>query len=259
MGSNFYSLEEAIAKLGKSRSTFIREVNSGLIPYHLEKGKRRGKVYPKIAIDALAEIEEEKKPKTHLPKIDFSSSTPADMWQEIQIGIQLYGEDDIVPYKKILQWREINDEMHMSVKDEGNQVVAYSCLMPLNEEIMLPLLRDEIRERDIPNDSIRQWTDPGLSVYVSSATVKPTGDINKDSRYGRYLLTKTIKWALNLNRQYDIKNWYGIGATKEGQSLFERLGFSEVVSVHNGERKGYVLQNTRRPVKIINSFLKEIQ
>lgn len=258
MDAEYYTSEEAMKKLNKPRSTFFKEVENGLIPFDLEPGRQRGKRFPKQAIDILArrqQVKYRQKGPTHLI---FSPSSPADMWAEVQIGTSLYGIDDIVPFDKILEWRDVNDEMHMSVKDRG-RVVAYSCLMPIEESIMLPLIQDRIRERDIPTSSIRQWTDPQLSVYVSSLTVQPTGNATRDKEVGRFIIKQTVKWALGLNRQYDIKNWYGIGATSEGQALFEALGFTEIASVHQGKRKGYLLQDVRNPARLINMFLKETE
>src|SRR5437763_10796778 len=222
-------------KLNKPRSTFFKEVENGLIPFELERGRQTGRRLPKAAIDILAGRQQMKYRQMGPTHRIFSPSSAADTWTEIQIGISLYGEDDIVPYDKILEWRDVNDEIQMSVKDRG-LVVAYSCLMPLEESIILPLIHDKIRERDIPTKSIKQWTDPQISVYVSSATVKPTGNLTKDKEIGRFLLKQTLKWALSLNRQYDIKNWYGIGATPEGQALLEALSFKEIASVHGGAR-----------------------
>jgi hypothetical protein len=258
MNTEYYTAEEAMKRLNKPRSTFFKEVENGLIPFELEPGRQRGRRYPKEAIDVLARRQQTRHRQKGPLHLVFSPSSPADMWTEIQIGISLYGEDDVVPYEKILEWRDVNDEMHMSVKDRG-QVIAYSCLMPLDENIMLPLIQDRIRGRDIPTKAIRQWTDPTLSVYVSSTTVKPSGNATRDKEVGRFLLRHTIKWALSLYRQYDIKNWYGIGATPEGQALFEALGFTEIASVHEGKRKGYILQDVRNPVRLINQFLKETE
>jgi len=45
-----------------------------------------------------------------------------------------------VPYEILLEWRDINEEMFMSVKDE-DRVVAYSSLMPLDENILPAIAR----------------------------------------------------------------------------------------------------------------------
>jgi hypothetical protein len=71
------------------------------------------------------------------------------------------------------------------------------------------------------------------------------------------ILRHTLKWALTIQRQYDIKNWYGIGATKEGQKLFESLGFQEIFSLYKGERKGYKLGNSIAPSASILSKMLE--
>src|SRR5712692_4718985 len=258
MSDQYYTLEEVMKKLDKSRSTVLREARAGLIPFELEEGKQKVRRYPKQAIDALAEVQRKKKKDNNSARLIFSPSTPNDLWAEVTIGRDLYGEDDIVPYKLLLEWREINDELYMSLKENG-RVIAYSSLMPLSEDIIHPLLEDSIRERDIPISAIRQWTDPQISVYIASITVKPTGDLQKDRDRGRVLIRQTLKWALSLDRQSDIKNWYGIGATKEGQEIFERLGFTEIVSLYNGERKGYYIEDVKGPTKLVNQLLKEMR
>ena len=255
MSTEYYTTEEAIQKLNKPRSTFFKEVENGLIPFELEPGRQRGRRFPKQAIDVLAKRQQTKFKQKGPSHLIFSPSSPANLWAEVQIGRELYGEDDIVPFEILLEWRDMNDEIFMSVKDKG-QVVAYSSLMPIDESIMLLLIQDKIRERNIPTKSIKQWSDPHLSIYISSVTVKPTGSIRRDKELGRFIIKHTVKWALTLYRQYDIKNWYGIGATPEGQHLFEALGFTETASVHEGERKGYMLKEIKNPVKLVNMFLK---
>src|SRR5258708_16386074 len=92
-----------------------------------------------------------------------------------------------------------------------------------------------------------------------SITAKPTGNLQQERERGQILLRNTLKWALSVDRQFDIKNWYGIGATKDGQHIFARLGFTEILSLYNGERKGYYLEDVKRPVKLINQLLKEME
>jgi hypothetical protein len=57
-----------------------------------------------------------------------------------------------------------------------------------------------------------------------------------------------------MDRQFNIKNWYSIGATKEGQNILEELGFTEIASLYNGKRKGYSLDSIRKPVSLINKI-----
>lgn len=56
MEKQYYTAEEAMNILKKSRSTFYREVEDGTIPSELEEGRKRGRKYPKEAIDAHARL-----------------------------------------------------------------------------------------------------------------------------------------------------------------------------------------------------------
>lgn len=257
MSSQYYTLEEVMQKLGKSRSTVLREAKAGLIPSELEEGKTKGRRYPKAAINALAEIKQAKEKGKRTPKYVYSPSSPNDLWAEVRIGTELYGEDDIVPFKRLLEWREINDNIFMSLKEDG-KVIAYSSLMPLEEEVILSLIEDKIRERDIPDSAIKQWTDTNLSVYIASITAIRTDDKEVDTRRGWMIVRHALKWALSLDRQFNIVNWYAIGATKNGQTLLEDLGFQEIVSLYNGERKGYKVRDIKQPIRLITKLIKSM-
>ena len=191
-------------------------------------------------------------------RFSFSPSTINDLWAEFTLNRSLHGEEYIVSHKQLLEYHELNGTIFMNLKEEG-RVVAYSSLMPLEEDAIRPLLLDEIRERDIPLTAIRQWTDPRISVYIASITVKPTGNLLTDRERGLLIIRHTLKWALSMDRQFDVKNWYGIGATKEGQRVFERLGFTEIISLYGGERKAYYIDDVKKPVRLINHLLQEMR
>ena len=250
MSNEYYELSDLIKLLNKSKSTIIREANAGKIP---SEGGKHNRKYPKEAIDAMIEIQKKKGKNKLVPNLIFSPSTPNDSWQEVKIGRAIYGEDDIVPYKRLMEWKEVNDEMYMSLKAKG-QVVGYSSLMPMKESTILDLINDKIRERDIPDEAIKQWTDRQLSIYVASVTIEPSGDETTDTERAGIIIKNTIKWGLAMDRQFNIKNWYSIGATKEGQHLLEELGFTEIASLYNGERKGYHLSSIKKSDNLINKI-----
>jgi len=257
MDAEYYTAEEAMKELKKPRSTFFKEVENGLIPSEIEAGRQRGRRYPKAAIDILAKrINRPKGREQGATHLVFSPSSIADLWAEVQIGTELYGANDIVSFDTLLQWRDVNSKMFMSVKEHG-QVIGYSSLMPLEEKMLELLLQDRLREQDIPLKLIRQWTDPCISVYIASATIKQSSEPLQNRQRGRFLLRHTMKWALSLNKQFDIKNWYGIGATKEGQHLFEHLMFKEITSLYDGKRKGYLKEDIEQPIKLIDKLLSE--
>jgi hypothetical protein len=257
MNEQFYTAEEAMKVLDKPRSTFFKEVSEGIIPSILESGKRRGRKFPKEAIDLHAKLEKKHKaPKT---KRTFTTSTNSDIWIAIENAKKIYDPNDIIPYEKWLQWRFVNDEMTVTMRENGINA-AYASLMPIDENVIIDLVNDKIRERDIPDTAIRQWTDPNLSIYLAGITVVPSGNETRDVWRGEYLLAHTIRWAKNVYQQYDIKNFYGIGTTEKGQSILERLGFTEINSLENGNRKGYILEeNMKKTTRLAATILEAAQ
>src|SRR5690348_17152343 len=97
---DYYKAEQAMKVLKRPRSTFFKEVEEGKIPWELEPGRQRGRRYPKAAIDALANRSNSKRAKGKGPQhLVLAPSTIADLWKEVQIGIELYGEDDVPPFE----------------------------------------------------------------------------------------------------------------------------------------------------------------
>ncbi len=255
METDYIKAEEAMKILNMPSTTFYREVEAGNIPYKIKKGRKRGMVFPKEAIELHAQLRKKskRKPVHHA----FTRATNADIWAAVENARRIYGEEDIIPYRKVLEWREINDEMTMSIKEDG-EFVGCTTMMPLDERVIHNLIYDKIREKDIPNTAIKKWTELRLSVYIASIAVEESGDIDLDRERGMFLLRHTVKWAITLSHQYDIKNWYAVGTTPTGQRILEQLGFKEIVSLEEGNRKGYILDNLHKS-KLIEQFMTEME
>lgn len=255
MNRQEYTPEEAMTVLNMARSTFFKEVEKGNIPSILDAGKRRGRRYPKEAIDAYAALMTRKKRPPQ--NLSFVKATNADIWEAIENARKTYGDNDIIPFKKVLEWRLINDEMTMTMKENG-RFAGCSTIMPIEEDIITLLIKDKIREQDIPESAIKRWSDPHLCAYIASITiVQAENDERKNAYRGRFLIEHTAKWAIALYHQYDIKKFYGIGTTEIGRELLEQFGFTEILSLENGNRKGYVLTDMSKPSKLLSKFLEE--
>jgi hypothetical protein len=246
----YYSLPEVMTLFGKSKSTIIRETNSGKIP---SEGDKHNRKYPKKAIDALLAFENKKGKNKQIPDLVFSPSTNNDSWHESQRERALYGEENIVPYQRVIEWKHINAEMFMSLKVKG-KVVGYASFIPLEEQVILDLIHDKIREQDIPDEAIKQWSDQQLSVYVTRLAINPSGNKTRDAQRAAIVIKNMVRWGLALDQQYNIKNWYSVAATKQGQHLLEELGFTEMTSLHNGQRKGYYLDSIKTTGGLINKI-----
>ncbi|MBV9691335.1 MAG: helix-turn-helix domain-containing protein [Ktedonobacteraceae bacterium] len=251
MERQYYTAKEAMEILKKPNATFYREVKAGLIPH---VGKRPNMRFPKEAIDALAEVGTFDQEETTLT---FIPSTIASAWEKQEMA-HPYEDQDLVPFKNVLEWRKVNSELSMDVR-EGNKLRGWITFLPLDEKIILALIHDKMREKDIPLRAIKRWSEKQLSVYIPIIEVILSGNKGKDRRIGVYLLKKAIKWAISLTIRYDIKNWYSIGVTTDGQAILETLGFKEIASLEGGKRKAYMLETKIQPVRLVSAILNTME
>lgn len=250
MEKQYYTAEEVMKLLDKSRATFYREVEVGTIPSELETGRKRGKKFPKEAIDALVKVMR----RGGKEKRTFEPPTNNDIWMGFQNTRIVYGEEDIVGFSRLLEWKQINSDIFMSVKERGKRVGGVTFL-PLAESTIQALINGKIREKDIPDWAMKKWTDSELSVYIPNISVTPSGDINTDKERGIFLIKHAIRWAIGLNKEYDIKNWYGIAATEMGEKLLQHLGFQLI----EGKRTSYILEDIEGSTGLIRDFLKRVE
>jgi len=197
---------------------------------------------------------ERKKKQESKSKLRFLSSTSSDLWTRVENSRRIYGEEDTVSYERVLEWKELNNEIFMSVK-EGDKLVGAVTIMPLDESTIHALINDTIREKDIPDWAIRKWEEPELSAYIPTIAIVPSGNEATDHERGAFLIKNTLRWAIDLNKKHDIKNWYAFAATDAGEELLQRLGFTPL----EGERKGYKIDNVKNTKGLLKTLLDKIE
>lgn len=250
MEKEYYKPEEVMKLLSISKATLNRRAESGALPSELEAGRKRGRKYPKEAIDAHVKLLRRKENA----KRTFGPATNSELWASYQNHFSLYEPEDIVTYERLLEWREANSDIFMSAR-EGNKRIAGATIMPLDEDIIKALINEEIREQNIRADSIREWTARNITVYIPSISIHHTGDPQRDRERGSFIIRNTIRWAISLDRQYDIKKWYAIAATPEGKKLVEHLGFVKI----SGKRDAYRLTDLKQAAKPIQAFIDRLE
>jgi hypothetical protein len=250
MSEDDYNAKEAMGRLKLPQTTFYRKVKEGHIPY---KGRRPNLRFPREAIDAIAEIDSEEEV---VDELLFKLSTRSDIWTKRKIIKDTYGIEEAVPFKTVLAWRKRNEKTFMQV-NKGNQILGWTTFLPLEEDIIIALIEDKIKEEDIPPEAVRKWDDQQISVYISTLQVVETTNEERNKAVAAFLIKKTIKWALDLRVQYDVKNWYAIGTSRAGQTLLEALGFKQITSLDGGKRKGYRLDDIAKPAKLLKHFLRK--
>ncbi len=247
----YYKPEEVMKLLHISKATLNRKAAEGVIPSELEEGKSRGRKYPKEAIDAHVKLMQKAK---DTKKFTFGPTTNSELWASYQNHFRLYDPEDIVTYDRLLEWREANDEIFMSARENGKRIAGVTFL-PLEEGIIKSLIEGEMREQDIQPSSIKEWTDKDLTVYIPSISIHHTGNSTRDAERGRFIIMSAIRWALSLDKQHDIKKWYAIAATPEGKKLVNHLGFEKI----EGKRDAYVLTDIKKATKPIREFIDRLE
>ena len=251
----YYSKKEALEKLGIPESTFYQMVSDGRIRSYLPPHRKRGALYDREQIDAIVAIQVatgQKAPSEDI--LIFGASTEVDLAQEVAIGLDLYGADDIVPLGKLRQWWNRNPEMFLSLKRADGVLVGYSSVTPMKHETIMRLIRDEIREADVdPQDIYPYSVGVPLECYIASLT---TVQGPNQHRYAFRLILDVAHFLKQLGeRGVNITKFYAIGASKDGQEKAEQLGFTETYRSPDGSRRGYVLETTNTASKLVRYYL----
>jgi Helix-turn-helix domain len=250
MEEKYYKPEEVMKLLNISKATLNRRAEEGTIPSELEEGKKRGRKYPKEAIDEHVKL---LRPKSQT-KLTFGPTTNNELWASYQNHFRMYEPEDIVTYGRLLEWKEANSDIFMSAR-EGGKRIAGVTIMPLAEDVIKSLIDEKIREQDIEAWSIRKWSDKNLTAYIPSISIHHTGNTQQDKERGHFIIRSAIRWATSLDKYYDIKKWYAIAATPEGEKLVKHLGFERM----EGKRNAYILKNLKNATKPIQSFINKLE
>lgn len=242
----YYTKKDALEKLGIPESTFYQMVKDGRIRSYLPPHRKRGALYDREQVDTIVAIQIATGQKALTDELlTFGTSTEVDLAQEVAIGIDLYGANDIVPLQKLRQWWQRNPEMFLALKRADGVLVGYSSITPMNHETIMKLVNDEIREADVNSQDIYPYSiGIPLECYVASLTAVPGPD---HQRYAFRLILDVANFIKKLGeRGVHITKLYTIGASEDGRRIADKLGFTEIYTSHQGNRSGYVL-DTRDP------------
>ena len=100
--TEFYTAEEAMRVLRKTKTMFYTAVNAGEIPFEIDPGRKRGKRFPKTAIDVLAKLSSDER------ALSFAKE-PLSLAHAILLMKPLPPEvvyDTVVVYRCLLQQKE---------------------------------------------------------------------------------------------------------------------------------------------------------
>src|SRR2546423_1381642 len=261
---NYYTVREAIKKLGIARSTFYDLVKANEIP-SITVPSRRQVFYPKQRIDELAEErarlvgEVEQTPERFV----FVVPQRDDLEQLVDIERMYFHESIIVSPEEQQEQLTYNPEAIHVLKDtKTNTVVGGISLTPLKPDVLEKLIRLEIDEAEVkPEDFLPYTTDTPLDCYVIDFVVRP-GPIAQ--YYGSKLLQATLDYFIDLlNRGVVIRCIYASVITKFGERLVKSLHFkllhSDWTREHEDFRHSYVLdlQNIESKTRFVQKYIRQ--
>jgi hypothetical protein len=228
---------QARAALGNmSPSSFKVIVDNKKIRKVVPPGKTQGKYVAEDVYKLAEELKpfldagkQQSSPKTNY-KNNPSHKTATDWAQArdlpymLAYDYEMYGPENTVDISITHKWWEKNPYMARILFDANDRrnILGGIIIMPMKEETIIRLLKNEITERDITADDILIY-EPGKKYigYVGSATVK-----KEYSAHFKGLLQSVLDFACELYPDVQITKLYAYASSGEGWDLIKRLFFT---------------------------------
>jgi predicted DNA-binding transcriptional regulator AlpA len=232
----YYTAAQVKAILGITDSTLYTYVNRGelqrIVPPHRKQG-----VYLRSEVDEMArEMAAFFATKVTTSSI-FRKATKEDMPAGVALSAAIFGGVNIIPLERRIDWLEKNPDIDYIVSHEEEQM-GYASIAPLKQEILDPLLRDEIFARDLTADQIEAFT-PGkpLHLYVMAMGVRPRLSKLEKRTYASRLIKGVTRVIIEMGRKgITFETIIARSETPDGIHILRHLGFTEVPSEVPGTR-----------------------
>jgi hypothetical protein len=254
-----YTAKEAREKLGVTDDKFQYMVRTGLINKVILPGRKYG-LYPQAEVNRLAAAINATLEQYTKDESIFELATQADL-PEI-IAMCLKNVPRVTPIEKQRAWMKRNPEAFYTLRDNG-EVVAYTCIFPVNYEWLERVLKDEIRIGDVPLEEISPFiADTPLNVYIRDLIVDQNVGQEKAAHHAQRILTELTQVITKLGaRGVMIRAIYALATSPQGNRLAKKLGFRAMTELNN-ETEGYmpyelIIEASNSP--LINEYKVELQ
>lgn len=232
------TFSEALEALGNmAPSSFKALVDSQRIRKIVPPGKTQGK----YIADDVYKIAQERKPyqdaersrrlstrhsyrenKSHKGATDWA--TDNDLPYMLAYDLEMYGLENTVDIKITHEWWKKNPCMARLLfnAEDRREIWGGITIMPMKEETILRILKDEMSEKDIrPKDILTYEPGQKYIAYVASATVK-----KEYAAHFRELLQSMFDFVCSRYPDIQITKLYAYASSPEGWDLIKRLFFS---------------------------------
>ncbi len=250
---DFFTWSEAVKAFvdaGLSESTLRRRVNEGAISAILPEGRVRGKLYPKAQVLAALPRKAAKK----ITETDIPGATDwvqeRDLPNLLKLDYEMYGIENTVDISITHAWWQKNPYMCRILFDKNDRENIWGAItiMPMREETIFKILRDELREKEIKPDDILTYEKEGkYQGYIPSAMIRP-----EHSQHFRKLLESIFDFWCERYPRIQLGRLYAFAASDKGLDLMYHLFFSPRYDL--GENAFELDPYRRNPSKLIKSF-----
>lgn len=250
----FMTAQEAVRAFinaGLSESTFRRWVRKGVITKQMPEGRQRGALY--LRSEVLQAVAQEKASPVREEIIDEGETDwvcSHDLPYLQALDYELYGPENTVPISITHAWWEKNPRMCRILFDKKNRKEVWGAItiMPMQEETIAKILRDEIMEKDITPDDILVYENGcRYHGYIASAMVRP-----EHKRQFRKLLESVFDFWCEQYPRVQLIKLHAFAASVDGEELIRHLFFSPRYDL--GENAFELDPYRHNPSKLIKRF-----
>ncbi len=145
----------------------------------------------------------------------------------MQIGIRCFGQEFITPLPERIAFQQKSEFTFWSLKVDG-QVSGYVSMFRFPPAFLDSLLIGQRIEREITVKEVIPFTrlEP-FDIYIDVMAIDPTLSLHLRHLYAGIIVSRLAAMLLDfLANSYLIQNMYTVSATKEGDNLVRKTGFS---------------------------------
>lgn len=226
----YYNAQEAMQKLGVSKTKFYEYVNEGRISKRLDPNRQRGAQFSVKEVDDLAAAlkgtvltygtEEEKERFFRIarpedaPEVSRFSSYIFEPLGGYGLPEEVFTKWFSIPYLEI---------GHLLL--ERGQVIGYATILPLTHEQVMQIMRKEIRPSKIPiNELPRLEPEKPIDLFLVDIAIDP-----EKKQAIVYLFGKLLTYLEELGKQgVEIIGIYATASTREGINICRRAGMRQM-------------------------------
>jgi len=248
MSKEYLSASEAIEILKIPPATFHRLASSGKITKHYPNPFSKHAEYDATEIARLKSKFRKQSEVEEKGETDWIKSS--DMGAIYDLEYTVYGNDTGDP-NIIRKWYERNPHMCRILYNKSNRKDVWGALnmVPLEEETIFKLLREEIRDIDLdPQTDILTFEKPGkYNFYIASVIVDP----QKRQHFPLLVNSLFDFWCAEAPTR-TIGKLYGRVITADGEMMAKKLFFSPLWNI---SENAYVLDvNRPNPSRLVQGF-----